>query len=140
MPKYYCHSCSVLLGIVNPEIPISLTGSSYQLEKFTKHTAPTGIYSLNSVFSNPSYEKYRDYVVTTTVSGSAYIDDYGRTNLLYFAGEEIGATYQNGQLLIHADTVVLVFHDDEWKLHAFPASSNSFQQSTCANCGSSIFY
>ncbi len=140
MSKYYCHRCSVLLGIVSPEVPVSLTGTSYQLEKFIKHTAPTGTYPINSVFSDPSYEGYRNYVVTTTVSGSAYIDDRGRTNLLYFAGDRIGATYENGHLLIPADTVVVVFHDNEWKLHAFPVSSNSFQQSICQNCGFPIFY
>jgi hypothetical protein len=125
---------------MGPEVPVSLTGTSYQLEKFIKHTTPTGTYPINSVFSDPSYEKYRDYVVTTTISGSVSIDDQGRIDLLYFAGDEIGATYINGHLLIPTDTVVVVFHDNEWKLHAFPVSSNSFQQSICQNCGAPIFY
>jgi hypothetical protein len=123
-----------------PEIPVTLTGTSYQLEKFIKHTAPTRGYSLNSVFSESSYEQYRDYVVTTTVSGSVQIDDWGRTNLLYVAGSGIGATYENGHLSIPADTVVVVFHDNAWKIHAFPAGSDSFQHSICQNCGAPIFY
>ena len=92
--EYYCHRCSVMLGLVKPEVPESLTGTSYQLEKFIKHTAPTGTYPINSLFSDPSYERYRDFVATTIVSGSAYIDDRGRSNLLYFAGDKIGATYE----------------------------------------------
>lgn len=129
-----------MLGLVNPEVPESLTGTSYQLEKFIKHTAPTGTYPINSLFSDPSYERYRDFVATTIVSGSAYIDDQGRINLLYFAGDKIGVTYENGQLLIPADTVEVVLHNNKWKIHAFPANSNSFQQTTCQNCGSPVFY
>ena len=140
MSLYFCHNCSVALGVVNPEIPETLTGTSYQLEKYIKHTAPTGTYSINSVFSDPSYDRYRDYVVTTTLSGSACIDDRGRTNLLYFAGKEIGATYKDGQLLVQADTVVVVFHDDEWKLHAFPDDSGKYRPANCQNCGALIFY
>ena len=125
---------------MSPEIPVTLKGTSYQLEKFIKHTAPTGVYSLNSVFSGPSYDQYHDYIITTTVSGSVQVDDRGRTNLLYFAGSGIGVTYENGRLSIPADTVVVVFHDNEWKIHAFPADSDSFQYSICQNCGAPIFY
>lgn len=140
MSEHYCHNCSVELGVVEPEIPVTITGTSYQLEKYIKHTAPTGTYPINSVFSDPSYEMYRNYVVTTTMSGSAYIDDQGRTNLLYFAGKEIGATYEDGQLIVPADTVVVVFHDNKWKLHGFPVDSSKFRPSNCLRCGTPIFY
>lgn len=140
MSTFYCHQCSVALGIVSPEIPDSLTGTTYQLEKYIKHTAPIGTYPVNSVFLDSSYDGYRNYIVTATVSGSACFDDRGHLNLVYFAGKEIGATYEGGHLVVPADTVVVVFHDNEWKLHGFPVDSGRFTPATCQNCGAPIFY
>lgn len=120
-------------------MPVTLTGTTYQLEKFIKHTAPTGSYPILSVFSDPAYETYRDYVVTTTVSGSAQIDDRGRTNLLWLAGQPVGATFKNGQFVFPTDTILVVWHDDQSKIHAFPVSSTEYGPANCANCGAPIF-
>jgi len=138
MKTYYCHECSILLGLVTPNLPESLTGTSYQLEKYIKHTAPTGIYPTNSVFDITDYEDYRDFVVTTTVSGTAQVDDYGRVNLFWVAGREIGATYDNGKFILPDDSVFVVLHDQEQFIHAFPVSSSGFHAATCARCGRPI--
>lgn len=140
MSKYYCHACSTGLGIVQPDVPEPLIATDYQLEKFIKHTAPTGTYHLNSVFADPSSDIYREYVVTTTISGSAQIDGLGRTNLLYLAGSPIGITVEKGNIVTPADTIIVVFHDDRWKIHAYPAPSTGFGGASCVNCGAPIFH
>ena len=139
MAHYYCHNCSRILGLVNPEIPTTLTGTSYQLEKFTKHTAPTGSYPYNSIFSDPSYEIYQNYIVTTMVSGSVQVDDLGRTNLIYLAGKEVGATYENDELIVPADAVCVVLNDNECRIHGYPLNSTAFVTACCENCGIPVF-
>lgn len=139
MSQYYCHVCSTNLGIVNPEVPTEITDTSYQLVKFIKHTAPTGTYDINSVFSDPSTQAYRGYIVTGTLSGYVQIDDQGRKNLLWVAGKEIGATIDKGKGVTPADTVVVVFPEDEGRIHAFPAPSTRFGQESCLNCGIGLF-
>ncbi len=93
MPQYFCHLCSVS-SLVTPEFPTSLTGTFYQLEKYIKHTAPTGTYPLNSIFIDPTYNTYRGYILTGTLSGLLEIDNYGRKNYLWYAGEVTGAEYR----------------------------------------------
>jgi hypothetical protein len=50
--KNYCHDCAIRKGLINPidSTTISLTGTSYQLEKFVKHTAPLQYGGVVSVF------------------------------------------------------------------------------------------
>lgn len=134
MITYYCHECTTALGLVAPALPVSLTGTSYQLAKYFKHTAPTGTYPTNSVFDTTDYEAYRDYIVTTTVSGSSQIDEYGRINLLWVAGREIGATYENGKFVFPDDAVFVVLHDQDQYIHAFPVASSGFHTAICASC------
>src|SRR5689334_7580821 len=101
MPKYYCHECARICGYVAPGIPSSglIPATVYQLDKYIKHTAPSGIYSLNSVFNDPSWGIYQNYMIAGAASGCLQIDDAGRKNLLFFAGEETGLTYQSGSFV-----------------------------------------
>lgn len=139
MADYYCHSCAVSESIVVPEIPQNLSGSDYQLDKFLKHTAPSTVYpGVNSIFDNPTYDSYKDFIVTTLASGSVQIDDYGRTNMVWYAGSGIGATYEDGAFTTHTDSVKVVLHDDELKIHAFPTASNVLESKTCLSCGKEI--
>jgi len=89
MSQFFCHSCSVS-GLVTPAMPTSLTGTSYQLEKFIKHTAPTVTYPINSIFDDPTYDTYSGYIVTGTISGLLEIDNYGR-KILFGMQENIQA-------------------------------------------------
>ncbi len=138
MKTNYCLECTTTLGLVNPAVPISLTGTSYQLAKFIKHTAPTGTYPTNSVFDTTDYDAYRDYIVTTTVSGSSQIDGYGQVNLFWVAGRKIGATYQDGVFAFPDDAVCVVLHDRDQHIHAYPIASSGFNTTVCAHCGKPI--
>jgi len=89
MPTYYCHICARNQNLVTPVNPTGLTANQYQLDKFLKHTAPTGVYSTNSVFDDKQWTDYEEYMVTTTASCCLEIDDQGRKNLIYFAGKKL---------------------------------------------------
>ena len=137
MSTYYCHACAIL-GLVTPAFPVSLTGTQYQLDKFIKHTAPTGIYSINSVFNDPTYEAYSGFIVTGTISGFMEIDDRGRKNFHWYAGEQTGVEYRNGGYNAPTNGVVIVFPEDDTKLHAYPIQGQSGVINYCANCGAPL--
>lgn len=137
MSDYYCYPFAVKHGIIKPSSPTNLTGQAYQLEKFIKHTAPTGSYSINSVFDNPAYSNYKNYIVNGLLSGCAEIDDKNRLNLIWYAGERVGLTH-SGSFVTPASGVKIVFHDNQTKIHQFPC--NPPIAKTCKICGRIIPY
>jgi hypothetical protein len=140
VPVYYCHRCAAIIGLMNPVSAGKLIRTQYQLDKYIKHTAPTGVYPVNSIFDDPAYSSYRDYVVFTSGSGCFQIDDRGRTNLIWIAGERVGATYHKGVFHAPDDAVKVVFHDDVWRVHAFPTLSDPIQTERCILCGRPVAY
>jgi hypothetical protein len=80
MTIYYCHECARKEAHVLPVIPISGHGPAnmYQLEKYIKHTAPTGVYSLNSVFNDPTWPIYQNYLVAGAASGCLQAETGGQ--------------------------------------------------------------
>jgi len=64
---YHCHACAKSLGSLptHPETS-DFTGSlgSYTLEKFIKHTAPYSGAGTISIFSQPDYQNYKDYITS----------------------------------------------------------------------------
>jgi hypothetical protein len=122
-------------GLVIPANPVSLTGTSYQLGKFIKHTAPTGTYPLNSIFDDPTYSTYCDYVVTGTASGYLEMDNNNRKSFTWYAGQRTGAEYQNGVFVAPTSGVKIVLPENDSKLHAFPIAASPNSISYCAYCG-----
>ena len=140
MSVYYCHRCAAINDIMNAASPANLIGTEYQLEKFIKHTAPTGTYPVNSIFHDPAYSVYSTYVVSTTGSGCFEVDDLGRRNMIWIAGRDIGATFRNGVLVAPSDAVKVVWHDNVWKIHAFPTLSDQIETKRCVMCGDLVAY
>ena len=142
MSEYYCHSCALIQSLYQPVEPdkLNLTASQYQLNKFMKHTAPTSFLGTVSVFDDPSYDKYKSFTVNTSGSGSVERDDQGRTNVVWYAGKDIGVTYVNGQFLTTGDTVKVVLHDNQIKVHSFPVDSFTYERKKCRICGRDIIY
>jgi hypothetical protein len=131
---YYCHTCAIKSGKLNPADPIELTGTQYQLEKFIKHTAPSTTYPLNSIFTGPASESYRNYIVTAVASGCVQIDG-NQTNIVWVASATTGFTFRNGTFVAYDDAVKVVFHDDQFKIHGFPIGSAEISSATCIGCG-----
>jgi hypothetical protein len=133
--RFYCHECAARNSLMNAASPVSLTGTQYQLERFIKHTAPTGIYPVNSIFDDPTYNSYRNYVISSTASGCVQVDSAGRVNVIYVAGKTVGITVRNSTLVTPDDAVKVVLHDNQWKMHAFPTVSDTVNAQRCVECG-----
>jgi hypothetical protein len=135
MTTYFCHECARKYGHVSPVTPSSGLGptTSYQLGKFIKHTVGTSGYNLNSVFNDPLWSTYQDYLVAGTASGCLQIDDKGRKNLIFFAGKETGLQYQSGVFSASCSGVVVVCSEDAGKIHAFP-SDLAAESQICQFC------
>jgi hypothetical protein len=117
---------------------LDLARTQYQLQKFIKHTTPENLAGLVSVFENPTYKQYKVYTVNTSASGSVEIDDRGRTNVVWYAGNDIGITYQNGSFVTTSDTVKVVLHSNAYKIHSFPVDSFVYEKKKCEKCGRDI--
>jgi hypothetical protein len=136
MPTFYCHECARKNNLIAPVMPVSglAPASGYPLEKFIKHTAPTGVYAVNSVFNDPSWPTYQNYLVAGAASGCLQIDDIGRKNLLFFAGKETGFTFQSGVSPVSCSGVIVVCSERSGRVHAFPNALPAESQN-CALCG-----
>lgn len=134
--QHYCHDCAIQLGLITPIDPTipSLTGSNYQFEKFVKHTAPANYGGLISVFFWQDYPLYRDFTISGTISGSLQIDDLNRKNLIWYAGREIGITYENGVYTLPNDAVKVVLSDISTGIHAFPVNFELQYVERCRSC------
>ena len=144
MSDYYCHNCASLMGFVRPNNITSLSATSYQLGKFMEHTAPSSsalLKPVNSVFENTNYPNIKEYIINTTASGWVEVDEKGRKNFAWYAGEKTGIEYRNGAFFAPADGVKVVLSDNSFKIHGFPFSGASKLNTVrCQNCGKSIPY
>lgn len=141
MNDYYCHKCALTLSPFSSIVEVdkqNLTGSSYQLSKFIKHTTPMSLFGRISVFNQPEYKNYRGYSVSASVSGSVEIDSRERMNIIWYAGRNVGVTYNNGCFECDADTIKVVLSHDENKIHTFPVSSIIYDSKKCKMCGKEI--
>ena len=143
MNTYYCHSCTIALGLYSPPASpdsLNLTGSLYLLEKFIEHTVPaSGSHKpKNSIYSDPTYEAYKDYYVSGSASGSLEILPDGKKNIIWYAGKPLGPAFQGSTYLFSGDTVRIVFPENTGKLHHSHVDSQNYQMAICAKCGCSI--
>ncbi len=128
---YYCHKCASTNLSITPSIPYNLTGTQYQLDKFMKHTAPNTIYQINSVFDDPTYSQYKDFIVTTCNSGGVEVDSFGRYNQIWYASEKTGMTHTSGGFSHPTSGVRVVLYGNEFKIHAFPDGFNPSEKTCC---------
>lgn len=140
MSRYFCHECGANHGYLESVHTGSLTETDYQLAKYMKHTVPDSKYAVQSVFTSGTTEKYRDYIVSSALSGSVEIDDRGRTSIIWAAGKEIGFKYQDGVLQHPEDVVKVVLSTDSGKVHAYSQSSTQFASASCSDCSGSVIY
>lgn len=136
-----CHQCAVREQLITPlsRSDTNLTGSTYQMDKYWKHTAPTNVNGFVSVYDDPSYDAYRNYAINASYSGCVEKDDAGRVNIVWYAGKNIGVTFEDGLPVFDADTVKLVLSNDNATVHSFPVSSGStLIASRCSRCGGAL--
>jgi len=140
MPRYLSHPCASAQSYLRSIQTGSLLQTQYQLNNFMKHTVPDPRYNWQSVFASPSTQSFANYVVSSALSGSVEIDDKGRTNIIWVAGNLTGFQYSNGQLLYPQDSVKVVLSTSTSSIHAFPESSTQFSTGRCEACGGWAVY
>lgn len=128
------------MGKLNNEVDFNPSGTTYQLEKFYKHTVPPVSLKTISIFEMSNNKKYKEYFVNTLASGCLELDDGGRENIIWVAGKKQGYLFKNGVLQGDVDGVKIVLPYDPNKIHAFPAGSSSLKTITCINCGQKIIH
>ena len=130
----YCNDCSRIRGLLPIENLDTLnpTGTAYQCMKHTKHTAPTGIYSVNSVFDYP--DRYVDYLINAGLSGSVQLyHDGSIRKVILFAREYIGSKQQNG-FVMPTETIILVYPNERPKTHIYSEEARLYD-TICSDCG-----
>lgn len=116
----YCHQCSVSLGLLANVYTSEPLGTEYQLAKFMKHTVPREHYEAVSIFDSTSTGRYERHIVDASASGAVEIDDAGRRNIIWLAGERTGFRWEKGVLQGPQEGVKVVFSSESEKIHAFP--------------------
>jgi hypothetical protein len=112
----------------------STNASQYQLEKYMKHTAPSGCYAINSVFDNPTWDNYQNYLICASASGCMEVDDYGRKRYIWHAGSTTGIQYNNGQFESTCSGITVVLAENVSHVHAYPYNFHP-ESRPCAKCG-----
>jgi hypothetical protein len=140
MSTRYCHKCAGELGYLRQPTGEELIATTYQLEKYIKHTVPDPKYQVQSVFTTPSTEAYASYVLNTMAAGSVELDDRGRTNVIWTAGAPTGFLFKRGVLVQPQEAVKVVLSSSTGEIHTFPANSTTFVATTCARCGGPIVW
>jgi hypothetical protein len=111
--------------------------STYQLDKYIKHTAPHSVSTsqpLLSLFANPATSQYKDYIVTALNAGAVRIDDKGRKNFIYAAGRRTGFSYEYSVPVKPVDGILVVLTSLSAKIHGFPTATSSLRTERCFDC------
>ncbi len=138
--SYYCHKCAASLGHLSRAYTSEPLGTTYQLAKFIKHTVPDPKFRIQSVFESGTTQKYAAYIVEASLSGSVELDDKGRRNIIWAAGEPTGFLFKSGALVRPQDAVKVVLSTETQRIHAYPQNSTTFTAGRCLKCGGPVLY
>jgi hypothetical protein len=137
---YYCHGCAAARSIIRkPPSESDLIGTSYQLDKYIKHTVPNPSYNVQSVFNSASTQVYARYVVESMGAGSVEVDHRGRNNVIWYAGQPTGFLYERGVVKLPEHGVKVVLTMTTGKIHPYPIVVPKPMLTTpCADCSKPI--
>ena len=142
MAQHFCNTCGIELGykiFVDPNNNFTGSVGDYKFNKYRKHTTQPGSSSnIVSFFNNTDYDTYKSYILDAANSGSVEIDDLNRINLIWIANKNIGQSFEAGKFNQSTDSVKLVLHDNDQKIHAFPTSSYGLNKTFCNHCGNPL--
>lgn len=137
MPSFrahYCHACAAARGFLYP-LPENPLATSYQMEKYAKHTVIDPTWGVQGIFTSTEAKAYKDYVVDARAAGGVIVDGRNRFNIVMAAGKEIGYQYEHGRLVAPADAIQLVLSSEAGMLHAYPIQSAPVVGLACSTPG-----
>ena len=117
---YLCWRCASEKGLARDIDPSTLMSTTYQLDKFVKHTVVDPIFRIASIFKDPRVKTYEGWVVNSVASGCVALDPNGAHAYIFVAGKEVGLTYKQGSFHTVGDSVKVVLPTDPKKIHAYP--------------------
>lgn len=123
--------------------PAMLVATSYQLDKYIKHTAPTSLHLFNnfvSVFSSPASVSYSSLLVSASSAGYVEVDSQNRVNIIWVASYQTGITLSRGQFVGPTEAVKLVLPYNQSKVHGFPVRVADLIVRPCSQCGAPLPY
>jgi len=138
MSNFICRECAIKKGLASSASTANVTGTSYQVDKYNKHTsAPTNNPSAVSIFDDSSIGNYEGHIATALASGAVEIDSQDRKSFVYTPQKRVGTTYSSGYQ--RADSAVrVVCPDNPHKIHSYPTASKQITDGRCMNCGGSL--
>jgi len=140
MEKYYlCSSCKKSTGEINTGMYSDPLGSTYQQDKYKKHTVPTTGYDKQSVFIDFTETEYTGLIQEAVLSGSLEVDEQGRKNIIYPIREKIGVLYSKGIPIREQDVLKVVCSTDGERVHGFTISSTTLSTGVCKDCNNPIY-
>jgi hypothetical protein len=141
MSKYYCHPCASSMGELNNIHSSAPIASTYQIDKYLKHSIRSSSYNIQSIFDNPSTKLYQGAIVKASCAGSVEYDDKGRKNIIVVGSTgRTGCRFQNGKFVRENDMIKVVLSTDPEKIHAFTESSTTYSTALCDKCGQPVVY
>jgi hypothetical protein len=139
----YCPRCARDLGLKSGIDTSNLLGSTYQQDKFAKHTgtAPATSHPVQSVFDSKTTQYYADCIIEAIENGAVEIDDQQRLNVLFCpsTGSSLGSKFKWGQLASLPDTVLVVNTSASSNIHGFLEDSSKYTHRRCVRCGGPLF-
>jgi hypothetical protein len=120
--------------------PAMLVATSYQLDKYIKHTAPTSLHRFNSVFSSPASVSYSTLLVSASSAGYVEVDSQDRVNVVWVASYQTGIALSRGQFVGPTEAVKLVLPYYQSKVHGFPVRVADLIVMLCSQCGAPLPY
>lgn len=131
---HYCHACAAARGLLYP-LPADPLATSYQMEKYAKHTLIDPTFSVQGIFTSTEARVYKDYVVDVRAAGGVIVDDRNRFNIVVAAGKDIGYQYEYGKVVAPTDAIQLVLSSEAGRLHAYPIQSARVVGLACSTPG-----
>lgn len=142
MTTFYCSTCANARGLKSGIEASNLLGTTYQADKFRKHTSTSGssMDAVRTVFDSKSTAYYAQCIEATIAYG--FVELKGQQKNVLFApsaGSALGVKLNWGVEASKPDTVVLVKTSEASGIHAFLENSSKYSRQACAHCGGALW-
>ncbi len=142
MTTFYCSTCANARGLKSGIDASNVLGTSYQGDKFRKHTSTSGssMDPVRTVFDSGSTAHYAQCIEATITYG--FVELRGQQKNIAFVpsrGSALGVKLNWGVEASKPDTVVVVKTSEATGIHAFLEDSSKYSVQPCALCGGALW-
>jgi hypothetical protein len=132
--QWFCNECAKKVAALPSAPAASLLSTTYQQQKFEKHTVGDPAAPKNSIYVDVDAAAYEQSVRRTLQDGALQIDVKGRRNVFRAVNRPIGVTQiAQEQFVVSGEKVAL--GDEQARVHGFPYGSAEIPKKRCGRCG-----